>query len=437
MSAIQRWRKKPDGSRVQDKTYTIVFDWQGKQKWIQTDCTDKAEAERQERDIVRELKAGRIPDILSKLRKRADATLTNIVDEYVAAGCPDHRLQPRADGAFDSEKRNLDTAMQWWSGKDPKAITAADCDAYWKWRKTKITKGTGDRTTELELQSLANALSWAVRAAKLDRNPLEKRPRYRDPKKIRHARDCMPGCADEWHVIAGQMFNDPRSEVNGWAYLLAGATGLRAEEMRLLRTDATRVGLLYQPGFIDEKYLHVQRCKNGCNPRIKLDDPERPWIRPLLEMILAWKTERYPDSPWLLPGRDGAQLGEGTITKCLTMTVDENHLNLRDPAGQLVHRTCHGARAYYVTTRLAQGHDPEEVAREVGQRSGDDLVRDVYGIDPDEFVAEHYQGLAHIFRWLPGPAVPPAWSHTTAADEPLGPPVVEPANNILRLPIAV
>jgi len=211
---------------------------------------------------------------------------------------------------------------------------------------------------------------------------------------------------------------------------------LRCEEMRLLRTDAQRVGLIFQPGFIDDKYLHIHRCKNGRNPRIRLDDPTRPWIRPLMDMILTWKTEHYPESVFLLPGRGGRQLSEGSVVHCLEDTVAG--LQLFDPKGKPIKRTAHGARAYYCTVRLCQGIEPEDIAREVGQRSGDDLIRHVYGIDPDDFHVEEWTGLAPLYTWIPK-TIAPAWTSLTRATEPLGPAVPDPdaAPNIIQLPIAV
>jgi hypothetical protein len=42
---------------------------------------------------------------------------------------------------------------------------------------------------------------------------------------------------------------------------------------------------------------------------------------------------------WLLPGRDGAQLGEGSVTKAVALITGEKHLNIRDPRGRPVDRT--------------------------------------------------------------------------------------------------
>ena len=47
-------------------------------------------------------------------------------------------------------------------------------------------------------------------------------------------------------------------------------------------------------------------------------------------------------------------------------------------------RCPHGFRAYYSSVRLAQGKAPDVVAKELGPGRGDELVRDVYGVGPDE-----------------------------------------------------
>ena len=86
-------------------------------------------------------------------------------------------------------------------------------------------------------------------------------------------------------------------------------------------------------------------------------------------------------------------------------------------------RCPHGLRAYYASARLAQGQSPDTVAQELGQGSGDELVRDVYGVDPDDFDATQWTSLADRFTWLPNTADKlPAWTWWT-----------EQPSNIVRL----
>jgi site-specific recombinase XerD len=400
MSAKLRTRKLPDGTTTQEATYTIRFHWEGVRHSIATGCTTRKDAEDREREIKRELRAGRIPDLLSKLKKRADSTTGALLTAYGAAMCPDRDLQPRAGASLATEQTNLDTLAKWWSGKNPNHITLADCDEYWTWRKANVTRGTGHRTTELELNTLRNCLNWAVRGRHLERNPITKATRYRTS--VTHCREKMPTSGDELHAIATAFIDQSTAGTMvpyAWAYLLEALTGLRSEEITLLRAEAKILnGVDYQPGYQDTKYLYITRVKHGINPRIRLDDTDRPHITTLLQTIRQWHTLRHPQSPWLIPANTGEQLSRKTLTKAL------------EPICKLLKlpsRTSHGARAYYVTTRRAQGIDDGQIAFELGQSSGPDLIRDVYGEAP-----AHWQGLTNTFTWVPNtPDKKPAWQH--------------------------
>jgi site-specific recombinase XerD len=400
MSVQQRTRKLPDGTTTQEDTYTIRFYWDGTRHSIATGCTTKKDAEEREREIKRELRAGRIPDLLEKLKKRADSTTGALLTAYGAAHCPDRDLQPRAGHSLEAEQTNLDTLAKWWSGKNPNHITLADCDEYWAWRKANVTRGTGHRTTELELNTLRNCLNWAVRARHIEHNPITKATRYRT--QVTHCREKMPTSGDELHDIANAflLHNVAGTLVPyGFAYLLEALTGLRSEEITLLRSDAKiQNGLDYEPGYQDEKYLYIRRVKNGINPKIRLDDPDRPHILTLLGTIRQWHTLRHPQSPWLIPANTGEQLSRKSLTKALEPICK----TLKLPS-----RTSHGARAYYVTTRRAQGIEDGQIAFELGQSSGPDIVRDVYGEPP-----ANWQGLTNTFTWTPNTAAKkPAWQN--------------------------
>ncbi len=350
------------------------------------------------------------PTELEKLQQatalRDRQTTAELLTHYKISKCPDRDKQPRTGDALDAEERNLETLARWWGPKLAANLTDSDQDDYHTWRLSTVTRGTGHRTTELELSTLKNALRWAVRSKKLDRMPLTQAYRFRDPKKIQHARQFMPRSGDELHTIAGALFQNRDTEVYGWQCLLEAYTGLRGAEARELRAAPKRLDPIAPPpaGHMDERYLHVHRAKRGRNPRIRLDDPERPEIRPLLERILAWHAARYPDRtavPWLLPRPDGGQLTEGQFTKILVATCAR--LGLPERHG-------HGMRAYYASVRLTQGHAPEDVARELGQGSGDDLVRNIYGVEPDDFDAESWKSLSSVFTWRPNTAGEnPAW----------------------------
>jgi integrase len=392
MSAYKRTR---DG--VTAPTYTIKFRFAGRQHTLQTGCTLKTDAEAIQRQVLVELRAGRIPKLLAQLQQRHSQTVGQLLEAYVAARCPDRRKLPRAAFALDAETRNCDTLRLWWSNRRAPDLCDADQDDYHTWRLQHVTRGTGHRASELELVTLRNALNWAVRARLLDRNPLTQAFHFRDTRTIAHARDAMPDSGDELHRLAARLLANPDTETYAWQTLLAALTGLRHSELRQLEANPQRTGTHYSPGYFDQKWLTVARAKKGRNPQVQLDDPQRPHILPLLNTIRAWHAARYPSSPWFLCQPDGAQLPRDCrLTKHLAATAAALGL----PA-----RRAHALRAYYASVRLAQGTPFDRVASELGQRSGDDLVRDVYGVEPAD-----WKGLPNTYTWLPTSAdVRPAW----------------------------
>jgi integrase len=343
-------------------------------------------------------------------RARADRTTAHLITDYTASGCPDRNLQPRAGTALAGETANLHWITQYFGAKKPTDLKPTDSTAYLAWRKTKIAPHySGKRTAELELQSLANCFTWAQRDGRLDRRP-ELLLRLRTARDIRHARALMPATAGELHAIATRFFTPQPgchapgcTEVYGWLALFLPFTGLRIGEAVQLLRHPTRVGLEPPAGYTDTTHLHIAREKRGINPRVRLDDPERPHIKPLLDMIRAWGNLRYPASPWLFPAANAGQLSPKPLTKALARACKNLHLP---------HRTAHGYRAYYCTARLAQGTDIEDVARELGQRSGEDLVRDIYSLELDAFHADTFRSLRDTITWLPGEQSP-AWTWWT------------------------
>lgn len=411
MSVFKRARKRKDGSTYLEENYTGRYRWQGKDKFVPLG-PNKEEAERELALLVRELKAGRVSGVIEQLRMRQDITIGQLIAKYEEAGCPDRHKEAREGKRLKAQTYILTMVEKWWAPKHPEKVTIADCDSYNAWRRDNKTRGTGDRSTEIELCTLNNVLTWALRAGHIKVNPFGqkgyRRPSYQNPDKIAHCRDFMPQSADELHQIASQLFAGEESQVFGWAYLLEALTGMRGADTRQLRIDAKLVGLDYEPGFMDSKFLYIirskrQKGKKATNQRIRLDDPERPHIRPLLNALLDWRKTRFPDSPWFLPSpRQPAQpISEEGLTQALrsvtaTLTLPK--------------RTAHGARAYYTTARRCQGIEDNQIAFELGHStgSGGDLVREVYGDPP-----ANWQGLANVFTWVPDQtkkdAVPIAW----------------------------
>lgn len=355
----------------------------------------KAHAESAERAARAAVAANKMAELKALVNPRATLTVGAILEHYAASGYPDRNKLPRTGPGLDMEVRNVAKLREWWTARPAEAIAEADQDDYHTWRLADVSKGTGHRTSELELNTLRNALNWAVRTRKLKTQPMVKAYKFRRREDIQHARAFMPRNGDEMHRVAAALFEDPRSQVHGWQYLLQCLTGLRAGESRKLLAAPARPDPLSPapPGHLEgTRYLHVARLKRGRNPRVRLDDPERPEIRPLIDRILAWKAVKYPKSDYLLPGRGGKQLSAASLSKALVRVCKQLGLPPRHS---------HGCRAYYASVRLTQGTSPEDIARELGQKSGDELIRSVYGVEPDDFDAESWKALAQTFTWLP------------------------------------
>lgn len=334
--------------------------------------------------------------LLDALRKRAGDRVGDLLTSYLTAGAPDRHGRPRAPGALAERRRHINGPLQWFADFSTSGIDDRAREDYLAHRRTSVVRGSGERTTELELGTLNDALHWAWRRGDLKELPRSMRSTFRRPEDIAHARDAMPACADELHAIADWLFRND-APVYGWLTLFKAFTGLRDEECQLLQFNPQRHGLDYPPGFADAQFLRIQRVKRGRNPRVQLDDPQRPHIAPLLGHIKQWRgMAATPDCTMLFPGAL-------QHTKAIQRAA---------AALKLGRRTGHALRAYYATTRLAQGITPELVALELGQQSGDELVRDVYGANPDDFDLTHFTSLADRFRWLPVNRQP-AWTWWT------------------------
>lgn len=352
---------------------------------------------------------------------RKSLTLSKLLAAWQAIGCPDNHGRPRAGDALETLTRNIRNLLAFpWADKVPGTITDADRDDYHAHRLTTVTRGTGSRTTELELVTLNSALQWAWRRGDLQELPRGLKTSYRDPSAIEHARDVMPSSAEELHAIARHLFNRPATAVYGWATLLGAFTGLRLGELQALRASPQRVGVHVEPGWYDDRCLVVHRSKRrGGKPvqdEFALNDTTRAQVRPLLERIRHWHAA-FKQNP-ATPGRKHSRRID--LEALLPMTPDSLTKQLQDCAAELKlpERQAHGLRAYYVSARLAAGIAPAQVAGEVGHLgSGDHLVRTVYGDKPPQ-----WRGLENVYTWLPTAADKlPAWQ------------TLEPAANIIKL----
>lgn len=306
--------------------------------------------------------------------------LNQLAQLYVDSQCPDRRGKARGDKFTDPEKLRVEWLKKFFGGYEAGAIRLPDCVAYRKWRLSRIVKGQGDRTVDMDLTTLSNILHYGALCGLVESNPLAHgRPRFRVSSDIRHCRDCSPRSGDELHQLMATIAEGrpERSEVLCWQALIESMTACRTSEILLLRMDAGP----NQPGYIEQgKWLHIARAKAGENPYVLIT----PELRICLKAFEHWHKERFPDSPWWFPSwvDPKSPVDKNALTHALRRAtgvlfgVDKDKRPLEP-------RTSHGLRAFYVEWRRSLGESDTKIAGDLGHRTGGaKLVWEVYGKKP-------------------------------------------------------
>ncbi len=109
---------------------------------------------------------------------------------YVQDNCPDRNRKKRPERTLADEKTNVKILLPFWDEVAPDDITIALCDKYHDKRVEKVSRGEGDRTVDLELNTLRNALLWGCRCELLKHMPLPAGwPRYHTGDAVHHCRE--------------------------------------------------------------------------------------------------------------------------------------------------------------------------------------------------------------------------------------------------------
>ncbi len=336
-------------------------------------------------------------------KAKAAVTVGDILRLYQKDVYPDRQKQPRVGRTLELETANCSVLLKFWDKVQATEICLVECDRYHAWRRKHATKGRGDRAVDMEMNTLSNAILWAMRCDLIRQNPLNfRRPRYCCAKNVRHCREFMPHDTDALHEIAALLFADRRAEAMGWQMMFEAFTGLRTCEALRLRTDAQP----FEPGWItkDGKSLCVRRAKNqeAVNPFVLIHDGLAAWLK----AHKKWKEKRYPKSPWFFPNyRD--PVGKHADKFALTQSLRRR----RNTIGKKI--TSHAMRAFYVTVRRSNGISDIQIAYEIGHTSAGKTLASVYGGVPPHWLTDEGPKM----KWMPDEGQAPAWAAINSLPE--------------------
>lgn len=310
---------------------------------------------------------------------------TKAADAYLQANCPNRRLEERPAPFCAVEKTRLEKLKEFFGRFRCDEIRLAHCPAYKTWRLRSInrSRGTGERTVDVELNTLSNVLNYCVAIGALELNYIRSgRPQFRKESDVRHCREFAPQNASVINTIAGLFFSQPQSEVMGWLTFFHAFTGCRTSELLRLRLDAKTP---YEPGYIETDHLFIRRSKGGINPWVKIF----PEFRKMIEAFHCWHHERYPHSPYYFPGRNKTSKPQTLDKKAFAHALGRLH------RGALIPKvTPHGLRSFYVTKRRSDGLSDPQIAAEIGDQDVNQISR-TYGDRPQNWLG------GKKMTWLP------------------------------------
>jgi len=268
-------------------------------------------------------------------------------------------------------------------------------DEYCKWRPTQSLRDDDClRTVDLELNTLSNALHWAQRKKKITVNPIASHTRYYDPSKARKTKHVAPKTTAEAHGAGAHLFADRRSESVSWQWMFEWMSGGRTEES---------LKLLFQPE-LNDALGHVDGDHMWVRPSDK-NDQGQPYLflhdglKALLKAHAIWHEARYPENPYMFPGRDkesGEPLSQWSLTSALDRLFEDGLIPRK--------LTSHGAHGGYVVVRRSHGISDSQIATEINQIGGLETLRDSYGVCPQSWL----DGKGPKLPWIPESG--PCWA---------------------------
>lgn len=338
---------------------------------------------------------------LAEKQARRGVTIGTLAADWIAAGLPHSKTNPRDPAAAARLKANLERALPWWTNLP--ANSAADhFEDFAAARIGQTRFGDGRRTVDIQLAALSCLCQWAVLTQRLETNPFATRPRYVQDDQIEHCHRFMPDNDEQLHAILRHIFasKDPQDIIAG-AWLAFGAfTGLRPHEPACLQRqprasqfpahlESEPPGLVF-PMPDGSTRMKVYRGKGGQNPTITF----HPVLTEFLDAWSAWLETNLPGGASVLASRPLFPGRQDRLGHVLSAATDQLKLRPMHPHGFM--------RAYYVRVQKSMGKDPATVAAELGQNTGGALIRTVYG-NPNDPLG------GNLYDWRPADGQPPAW----------------------------
>lgn len=319
---------------------------------------------------------------------------------YSDADCPNKKLEGRPESFCTDERIRLKSLDKYFGKMSAAEIRLSHIPAYARWRMRQKGRGTKQRATDKDLQTLSNVMNYGVAIGQLELNYVRSgRPRYRKFEDVKHCRESAPENADVIHQIADNLFDGVKSESSGWLLLFSMFTGCRTSELRRLRIDAKNDS---QPGFIRYSdglpdfcgmkvrgYLYLgRRSKHGMNPWSAIF----PEFAQMLECFQRWHKQRFPGNMYFFPGMFAGQpinpkgLGHALTRLCKELS--------------LPHIMPHGLRSYFATKLHREGARDEDIAAAIGDKTVA-LVQNTYRAAPGgaRLNWTPKEGLAAWLRW--------------------------------------
>lgn len=326
----------------------------------------------------------------------ADGMFQALSDAYVAAGCPNKKLEPRAVAFATNEKLRLVPLNAFFGKRIAAMIRIPMLTEYAAWRKPQFKKRgcTGERTIDMEFVTLSNVLHYGVAIGEVEFNRVAVgRPRYRKAEDIQRSKERAIKSGDDLHRLAEYFFDSWKSEVMGWLVIFSALTGCRNEELRALRLDGTSAET---PGWISGNQLFLRRAKRGIHPWKEIKDE----LADALECFRYWHEMRFPAgtrhfTPWWFPGQSRGQMQKDSFRHAVYRACSDLELPRVSP---------HGFRSFYVTKRRSEGAPDVQIAIEIGDKTVA-VISESYGDVPPNWVGQEKlsfmpkEGLPAWARW--------------------------------------